>query len=106
MKKNNILILLVLVFLLILICKKDNLNQIFKHDFKIAVIQTSSTKFKSYLSLFDENLNFISRVKINYGGLSHCWDFPKSIENKIFINIKEYKRDGFFIKVKSFGTGL
>ena len=69
MKKNNILILLVLVFLLILICKKDNLNQIFKHDFKIAVIQTSSTKFKSYLSLFDENLNFISRVKINYGGL-------------------------------------
>ena len=88
MKKNNILILLVLVFLLILICKKDNLNQIFKHDFKIAVIQTSSTKFKSYLSLFDENLNFISRIKINYGGLSHCWDFPKSIENKIFINIK------------------
>ena len=88
MKKNNILILIALAFLLIFVCKKDNLNRIFKHDFKIAVIQTSSTKFKSYISLFDENLNFISRIKINYGGLSHCWDFPKSIENKIFINIK------------------
>ena len=88
MKKNNILILLILIFMLFFFCRGNNLNKIFKYDFKIAVIQTSSTKFKSYLSLFDKDLNFISRVKINYGGLSHCWDFPKSIENKIFINIK------------------
>ena len=88
MKKNSIWFITMLICLLVYFYPRNELPKIFDYDFKIAVIQTSSTKFKSYLNLFDQNLNFIKRIKINCGGLSHCWDFPKILDKKVFINIK------------------
>lgn len=88
MKKNNIWFVTLLIFLFAYFYPHNELQKIFDYDFKVAVIQTSSTKFKSYLNLFDEKLKFIKRIKINYGGLSHCWDFPKILDKKVFINIK------------------
>ena len=88
MKKNSLILIIFIVIWSVFFFTKSELQKIFDYDFKIAVIQTSSTKFKSYINLFDQNLKFIKQIKINYGGLSHCWDFPKTLDNKVFINIK------------------
>ncbi len=57
-------------------------------DFKIAVVQVSSAKLKSFISFYDDNLNQISTMKINLGGLAQCWDWPKNFNGKVYLNVK------------------
>lgn len=86
-KKVLILISVVLIFFAIFYIKNIP-SEKYHQEFKFAVVQTSSVKLKSYISFFDENLNQISSMKINCGGLSQCWDFPKINDGKVFMNVK------------------
>lgn len=88
-KKNFILIACIIILAFSIKILKDNFEyKKYDPNFKIAVIQISSAKLKSYISFFDDNLNEISTMKINLGGLSQCWDFPKNITNKVYLNVK------------------
>lgn len=98
MKKNRFLVFRVCIFFLLALIflfglyKKKSLYSVFDsldyRIYKIGVVQTSSAKLKSYITFFDKDLNLLETKKIYCAGLSHCWDFPKVFDKKVFMNIK------------------
>lgn len=89
MHMNKKILFLIAVFIFFVYIFEINYNHAkYNPEFKIAVVQISSAKLKSYITFFDEDLNEISSMKINCGGLSQCWDFPKIIDNKVYMNVK------------------
>lgn len=78
----------IFIFIALLIFYINKPSGKYPNKFDIAVIQISSAKLKSYITFLDKDFNVISTMKINCGGLSQCWDFPKIYNGKVFMNVK------------------
>jgi hypothetical protein len=85
--KKMLVVMTISLLVIIVGCEKSSSNKSINEEYSYAVINSTMTKDKSMISLYDENGKFIKDKKIKYGGVVFCGfkETPEYLGEDVFI---------------------
>lgn len=93
--KTYIILIISLTMILLSSCHHKKDTVIYDDNFFLGVIETTGQENKSFLTLYDGELNKKSSIEMDYGSMGSYFDLPKVFENSLYVipkglgNLKE-----------------